>query len=221
MCSSDLRNVIDHFKANPPAVFIGIDSPDFNLGVELKLREAGIKTVHYVSPSVWAWRRRRILKIARAVDLMLALFPFEADVYDEHKVKVCVVGHPLADVIPLEPDRVHARGELNLPGSARVMALLPGSRVSEVSRLAVPFLQATERLMTQDPGLHVLVPIATPGCLAALEQHQVFQQLWQRSNFHVLNGQSRLAMEAADGVLLASGTATLEDRKSTRLNSSH
>lgn len=202
--------LVGHFIANPPAVFIGIDSPDFNLGVELKLRAAGIKTVHYVSPSVWAWRRRRIHKIAKAADLMLTLFPFEVEVYRQHQVPVCCVGHPLADVIPLEPDRAHARSELNLPATGRVLALLPGSRVSEVSRLAPPFLQATELMMARDPSLHILLPIATPACLATLEALPVFQQLWQHRNFHVLNGQSRLAMEAADGVLLASGTATLE-----------
>ncbi|HTR01165.1 MAG TPA: lipid-A-disaccharide synthase [Candidatus Acidoferrum sp.] len=204
------RKVIDHFISNPPALFIGIDSPDFNLDVELKLRAAGIKTVHYVSPSVWAWRRRRVHKIARAVDLVLTLFPFEADFYRQHDVNVCFVGHPLADAIPLAPDRQAARNELRLQTDGKVLALLPGSRVSEVSRLGPPFLQAASLMVAKDPALTVLLPCANAACRAVLQQAPEWSVLERSGHLRVFDGQSRLAMQAADGVLLASGTATLE-----------
>lgn len=204
------RDTINHFRTNPPAVFIGIDSPDFNLGVEQQLRTAGIRTVHYVSPSVWAWRQRRIHKIARAVDLVLALFPFEADFYRQHQVKVSFVGHPLADRIPLQPDRQRARHQLGLAVTGKVVALLPGSRLGEVGRLAPAFLQAATLLSHQDASLQFLLPSATPKCRQLLESLPEFVTLKQRGKLHVLDGDSRLAMEAADAVLLASGTATLE-----------
>jgi lipid-A-disaccharide synthase len=204
------RAVIRHFILNPPAVFIGIDSPDFNLGIELKLRAAGIRTVHYVSPSVWAWRRRRINKIARAVDLVLTLFPFEADFYNKHQVPVCFVGHPLADLIPLHPDKLLARKALQLPDNGKVLALLPGSRAGEVARLGPVFLQAAALLVQQDPVLQVVLPCATPGCRVLLEQMPQYRNLLASGRLRVLDGSSRMAMQAADAVLLASGTATLE-----------
>ena len=204
------RNVVRHFTHNPPAVFIGIDSPDFNLGVEMKLRAAGIKTVHYVSPSVWAWRRRRISKIARAVDMVLTLLPFEADFYHKHQVPVCFVGHPLADLIPLHPDQALARKTLQLPDHGKVLALLPGSRAGEVTRLGPVFLQAAALLAQRDTTLHVVLPCATPVCRALLEQMPEYTSLLASGRLRVLDGSSRMAMQAADGVLLASGTATLE-----------
>jgi lipid-A-disaccharide synthase len=204
------RNVISHFLQNPPKVFIGIDSPEFNLGVELKLRAAGIKTVHYVSPSVWAWRQGRLKKIAKAVDLMLTLFPFEVDFYQQHQVQVCCVGHPLADLIPLAPERTQARTELGLPQQAPIVALLPGSRLSEVSRLGAIFLEAGALLQQQLPNLQLLLPCANEKCHNALRLHARFQQLQASGCLHVSVGNSRQAMTAADAVLLASGTVTLE-----------
>jgi lipid-A-disaccharide synthase len=204
------RDVIRHFMLDPPAVFIGIDSPDFNLGIELKLRNAGIKTVHYVSPSVWAWRRRRIHKIGKAADLVLALFPFEADFYRQHRIPVSFVGHPLADLIPLQPDKGTARSQLQLARNGKVLALLPGSRAGEVARLGPVFLQAAALLVEQDSNLKVVLPFATPVCRSLLQKMPHYQALLESGRLRVFDGDSRLAMQAADGVLLASGTATLE-----------
>lgn len=204
------RDVIRHFIRQPPAIFIGIDSPDFNLGVEMQLRAAGIKTVHYVSPSVWAWRRKRIHKIARAVDLVLTLFPFEAAFYQQHGVPVCFVGHPLADIIPLHPDQAAARRQLGLSSADKVLALLPGSRLGEISRLAPPFLQAASLMLACDPGLQIVLPCATAAGRAAVSAMPEYRALANQGKIRLLDGESRLAMQAADGVLLASGTATLE-----------
>jgi len=203
------RELVRDFLRDPPDVFIGIDSPDFNLGVEARLRARGIKTVHYVSPSVWAWRQRRIHKIAQAVDLMLTLLPFEAGFYRKYEVPVCFVGHPLADLIALEPDRATARTLLQLPPEGRVLALLPGSRQGEVARLAPVFLAAARRLLAADPALHVLVPCASP---ARREQLDGLVQALGIADLRLLllDGHSREAMTAANAVILASGTAALE-----------
>ena len=200
------KDIIQHFSQHPPAVFIGIDSPDFNLTIEQRLRERGIRTVHYVSPSVWAWRQKRILKIAKSVDLLLSLFPFEADFYQQHKVPVCFVGHPLADLITLEPQILDARAQLGLDPETKFLALLPGSRHGEVARMGPVFLAAAAVLSKQLPELHFLVPCANP---ARKQQLQAMLGA-EHTNVHLLDGQSRLAMEAADAVILASGTATLE-----------
>ncbi|KSW23346.1 lipid-A-disaccharide synthase [Pseudomonas citronellolis] len=189
-----------------PDVFIGIDAPDFNLGLELQLRRAGIRTVHYVSPSVWAWRQKRVLKIKQACDLMLALFPFEAKFYEEHGVPVRFVGHPLANTIPLEADRAAAREQLGLPADAQVVALLPGSRGGEVGKLGALFLDTAERLLQQRPGLRFVLPCASPERRAQLEQMLQGRQL----PLQLLDGQSHEALAACDAVLIASGTATLE-----------
>ena len=204
-----LRNrVARHFLDDPPDVFIGIDAPDFNLGLEERLHAAGIKTVHYVSPSVWAWRRYRTRQIARAVDLMLTLFPFEAGFYREHDVPVRFVGHPLADRIPFETDRAAARRQLQLPADGPLVALLPGSRMSEVTLLGKPYLETAGWCLSRHPGIHFVLPVASPrirdyfdGPLAA--------QL-RDLPVTLIDGQSRLVIEAADVVLCASGTATLE-----------
>jgi len=189
-----------------PDVFIGIDAPDFNLDLALKLRRAGIRTVHYVSPSVWAWRQKRVFKIRDACDLMLTLFPFEAKFYDAHQVAVRFVGHPLADTIPLEADRASARSLLHLPQEGMIVALMPGSRGGEVGRLGDLFLSAAERLCAMRPGIRFVVPCAGPERRAQLEQMLVGRNL----PLTLLNGQSHEALAACNAVLIASGTATLE-----------
>ncbi|MGV8917560.1 MAG: lipid-A-disaccharide synthase [Pseudomonas sp.] len=188
-----------------PDVFIGIDAPDFNLNIELKLRRAGIKTVHYVSPSVWAWRQKRVLKIREGCDLMLTLLPFEARFYEEKGVPVRFVGHPLADTIPLESDRAAARAETGL-GEGPVVALMPGSRGGEVGRLGGLFFDTAERLLVMCPGLQFVLPCASP------ERRAQVELLLQGRDLPVklLDGQSHLALAACDAVLIASGTATLE-----------
>jgi lipid-A-disaccharide synthase len=197
-----IRTLIDA----KPDVFIGIDAPDFNLTVELKLRQAGIKTVHYVSPSVWAWRQKRVLKIREACDLMLTLFPFEAQFYQDHQVPVRFVGHPLADAIPQQADRAAARDALNLSNDQPVVALLPGSRGGEVARLGSLFLDAAVRLRTLRPGIQFVLPCSSPERRAQLEQLLVGRDL----PLTLLNGRSHEALAACDAVLIASGTATLE-----------
>lgn len=189
-----------------PDVFIGIDAPDFNLGVELKLRRAGIRTVHYVSPSVWAWRQKRVLKIREGCDLMLTLFPFEAQFYEAHQVPVRFVGHPLADTIPLEADRAAARTAIGVPDGAALVALMPGSRGGEVGRLGSLFLDAAERMRSMRPGLHFVLPCASPARRQQLEQMLAGRNL----PLTLLDGRSHQALAACDAVLIASGTATLE-----------
>ncbi|MCQ4307380.1 lipid-A-disaccharide synthase [Pseudomonas stutzeri] len=189
-----------------PDVFIGIDAPDFNLDLALKLRRNGIKTVHYVSPSVWAWRQKRVMKIRDACDLMLTLFPFEAKFYDAHQVAVRFVGHPLADTIPLEPDRAAARAALNLPQEGMIVALMPGSRGGEVGRLGELFLDAADRLRSMRPGIRFIVPCASPERRAQLEQMLAGRDL----PLSLLDGRSHEVLAACNAVLIASGTATLE-----------
>ena len=188
-----------------PDVFIGIDAPDFTLNIELRLRQAGIKTVHYVSPSVWAWRQKRVLKIREGCDLMLTLLPFEARFYEEKGVPVRFVGHTLADTVPLHADRAAARAELGLPDGPLV-ALMPGSRGGEVGRLGTLFFDAAERLQALKPGVRFILPCASPQRRAQIET------LLQGRNLPLtlLDGQSHLALAACDAVLIASGTATLE-----------
>ncbi|HWV08504.1 MAG TPA: lipid-A-disaccharide synthase [Pseudomonas sp.] len=200
------RRLVRDLIAAKPDVFIGIDAPDFNLGLELKLRHAGIKTVHYVSPSVWAWRQKRVLKIREACDLMLTLFPFEAQFYDDHQVPVRFVGHPLADTIPPQADRAQAREALNLPADVPVVALMPGSRGGEVARLGALFLDAAVRLRALRPGIHFVLPCATPERREQLEQLLSGRDL----PLTLLDGRSHEALAACNAVLIASGTATLE-----------
>ena len=188
-----------------PDVFIGIDAPDFNLNIELKLRQAGIKTVQYVSPSVWAWRQKRVLKIREGCDLMLTLFPFEARFYEEKGVPVRFVGHTLADAIPLEADRSAARAELGLPDGPLV-ALMPGSRGGEVGRLGALFLDTAQRLRALRPGVRFVMPCASAQRRAQLEELLAGRDL----PLTLLDGNSHLALAACDAVLIASGTATLE-----------
>lgn len=192
-----------------PDIMVGIDAPDFNLGLERQLRDAGITTAHYVSPSVWAWRQGRVKGIARSVDAMLTFLPFEAAFYAKHRVPVAFVGHPLADELPLVNDRQAMRAELGLDAGSPLLALLPGSRASEVRFLGATFLDAAERLCQQRDSLQVVVPAATPerrAKLSAMLAH--YPTLSER--LHLVDGRSWQAMQAADVVLLASGTAALE-----------
>jgi len=188
-----------------PDVFIGIDAPDFTLNIELKLRQAGIKTVHYVSPSVWAWRQKRVLKIREGCDLMLTLLPFEARFYEEQGVPVRFVGHPLADTIPLQADQLAARAALGL-GEGPVVALMPGSRGGEVGRLGALFFDAAERLVAVRPDIRFVLPCASP------QRREQIEQLLQGRELPLtlLDGQSHVALAACNAVLIASGTATLE-----------
>ena len=198
----------------PPAAFIGVDAPDFNLTLECRLREAGVPTVHYVSPTVWAWRAGRVKKIRRAVDLLLTIFPFETEFLAQRQVPAHYVGHPLAFDMPMEPDREGARDALGLDADAPVLALLPGSRGGEVSRITRPFLETALILKQQLPGLQIVVPLVNEKTRLLF-----VQQLGETAPELVpviALGQTRSAMAAADVVLVASGTATLEGLLSKR-----
>ncbi len=192
-----------------PAAFIGIDAPDFNLGLERKLKAAGIRSIHYVSPSIWAWREKRAERIGRSADCVLCLFPMEPAIYARHDVDARFVGHPLAHQFPLQPDQSAARQALALPADAPILALLPGSRLGEVSRLGADFIATARLLKREIPPLHIVVPLASSGC------RKVFQRLLEDGpgtlhDLHLLDGRSHEAMIASDTVLLASGTAALE-----------
>jgi lipid-A-disaccharide synthase len=199
------RDLTQRWSSNPPDVFVGVDVPDFNLGLEVRMRRRLVPCVHYVSPTVWAWRGYRIHKIRRAVSHMLALFPFEEAYYQKHGVEVTCVGHPMADEIG-EPNPHAARQTLDLAGEP-IVALLPGSRRSEVSRLAEPLVGAARRLLDRYPGIRFVLPFASPGV------RQVFEEVSGDTSdlpLTILQGNARLALEAADVAVLASGTASLE-----------
>jgi len=202
------QQIIQYFIAHPPDVFIGVDAPEFNLEVEKKLKRQGIPTVHYVSPSVWAWRRWRLKKIARSVNLMLCLFPFEKHFYQEHQIPVQCVGHPFADEIPFVIDEVAARKALRLPELAPIMALLPGSRANEINYLGRLFLETAQHCYQQNPQLIFVAAMVNQ------ERQQQFTQLAKMYAptlpLQIICGQSRQVIAAADLVLLASGTASLE-----------
>ncbi len=202
------RRLKKHFLKTRPDIFIGIDAPDFNLGLELWLRQRGIRTGHYVSPSVWAWRQKRIFKIARAVDLMLTLFPFEARFYTEHKVPVSFVGHPLADAIPMHSDRDRARQSLQLPEAATLVAMLPGSRTGEIAYLGESFIAAARWMLARRPELQFVVPCVNEERRAQVEA--LVQLHAPDLPLTILLGHSREVMMACDAIMLASGTATLE-----------
>lgn len=192
-----------------PDIMLGIDAPDFNLGLERQLREAGIATAHYVSPSVWAWRQGRVKGIAKSVDGMLTLLPFEAAFYREHRVPVAFVGHPLADEMALENDRVATRQALELAPDCQVLALLPGSRANEIRFLGDTFLAAVAQLCQRHPALQVVIPAATADRRREISVLLAnYPQLAECTT--LLDGQAREAMVASDVVLLASGTAALE-----------
>lgn len=205
------RQLRQHFLEQKPAAFIGIDAPDFNLDLELALRQGGIKTAHYVSPSVWAWRQGRIKKIAKAVDLMLTLLPFEAAFYEKHGVPVVYVGHPLADEIPLQPDPVAAVRRLEIDAVTRgkkIIALLPGSRAGEVARMGPIFWSAADYVNQKQKNLVFLVPSANAARHEQLREQ--LKNLPEKLPLHLIEGCSHQVMEAADVVVMASGTTTLE-----------
>jgi len=208
------RDVYKRTLQQSPDVFIGIDAPDFNLSLERRLKQHGIRTAQYVTPSLWAWRDGRAAKIGRSADRVLCLFPMEPAIYARHGVDARFVGHPLADIFPLEPDKAAARQELGLPPDVPVLALLPGSRLGEIKRLGADFLGAAALLKREFPALLIVAPMATPACRAAFQQipsDPAFSALSpQPSALHVIDGNAHTAMIAADAVLLASGTAALE-----------
>ena len=203
------RAIARHFLGEPPDCFIGVDAPDFNLDLEVELRRAGVPTVHYVSPTIWAWRGRRIRKIKRAVDKMLTLFPFEARLYEQAQIPVAYVGHPLADMLGDFPGMQVARKQLRLPATARIVALLPGSRMSELEQMADLFVATARKIAETVPDVMFLAP------LVSRETRELFESALHRlsetpPNVTVLIGHAHEAMAAADIVLAASGTATLE-----------
>ena len=204
-----IRNhVIQTMLREKPDVYIGIDAPDFNLGVELKLKANGIKTIHYVSPSVWAWRQNRIHKIAKATHQVLAFLPFEKAFYDKFNVPCRFVGHTMADAVPLKPNRIEARQRLNLDANQRYLAILVGSRGSEVAFLTEPFLQTALLLKQRFPDLQFLVPLVNEKRRAQFEA--IKAQVAPNLAMHVIDGNARQVLIAADAALLASGTAALE-----------
>ena len=201
------RRLKRHFLLQPPAVFIGIDAPDFNLDLELPLKQAGIPTIHYVSPSIWAWRGERIHKIKQAVDRVLTLFPFEAEIYNNADVPVSYVGHPLADMLHGYAPQADIRTKLGLPQDASVVALLPGSRISELHSMADLFVATARRIAAAMPGVKFVVPLVNA------DTRTLFQSAVTRAggiDILMLDGQSHDAIVAADVALVASGTATLE-----------
>lgn len=193
--------------ANPPQIFVGVDAPDFNLDLARDLRQAGIPTVQFVCPSIWAWRPERVEKIRQSVDHVLCLFPFEPELLAQHGISATYVGHPLAQTIAREPDRAAARLRLGLALDATVVALLPGSRASEIQYLAPRFLQAAQRMAAQRPGLRFVLP-AVPSLRQVIDRHVV--QVGGVPDLQVLDGKSHDALAACDVSLVASGTATLE-----------
>ncbi|MBK9616600.1 MAG: lipid-A-disaccharide synthase [Uliginosibacterium sp.] len=203
------RGLLRRVKQASPDVFVGVDAPDFNLSVEKRLRNAGIRTVHYVSPSIWAWRGKRVRKIGRAADHVMCLFPFEPAIYAQHGIDASYVGHPLADIFPDQVNRREVREKLLVDLDARVVAVLPGSRVGEVGRLAESMVGAIKLLLERHPGIQFLVPLITRETRTIFEQALISAGV-PLSSVRLLFGHSHEAMSAADVVLVASGTASLE-----------
>ena len=202
------KSVTQYFITHRPDVFIGIDAPDFNLTLEEKLKNQGIKTVHYVSPSVWAWREKRVFKIAKATNMVLSLLPFEKQFYDKHQVPCTFVGHPLADDIPLTSCKEHAREALSLPQKAKIVALMPGSRGSELERLVPPFLASAQQLFAEDNQLVFVVPMISDK--RSEQFKRIKQTLAPELPITIITGQTQTVMAASDCLLTASGTVTLE-----------
>jgi lipid-A-disaccharide synthase len=202
------RTIRNHFLQNPPDVFIGVDAPDFNLSLERDLKQAGIPTVHYVCPSVWAWRSGRVHKIRAAADMVLSLFPFEKQFLEKHSVPAVHVGHPLANTIPLEPDQAGARERIGLDATCRVIAILPGSRTGEVKSLGTDFISAAVLCRERYPDIQFIVPLVNERIRDIFGG--MLQQLAPDLPITLLDGNAADALQAADAVLIASGTATLE-----------
>ena len=207
-------SLTDRFLAVRPDVFVGVDAPEFNLGLARRLHASGLTTVQYVSPQVWAWRQGRLRNIGRACDLVLCLLPFETTFYARHGVPATFVGHPLADQIPLDVDRAAARATIGLEPSATVVALLPGSRVGEVERLGADFLQAAAWLAGRRPELRFIAPMATAGAREAFQSKQA--EVPAAPEVLLLEGRAQQALAACDAAIVASGTATLETLLSRR-----
>ena len=202
------KNLLEYFIKHKPAVFIGIDAPDFNITLEEKLKVAGLTTVHYVSPSVWAWREKRIFKMERATKRGLALLPFEKAFYDKHNVPCTFVGHSLADDIPMKSDKQLARAELGLAATGKILALMPGSRGGELSRLVAPFLHSAETLLLKDPDLTFLVPMISEQ---RAKQFTLLQaEIAPDLPLTIIVNKTQQVMAASDCLLMASGTVTLE-----------
>ncbi|MTC58982.1 lipid-A-disaccharide synthase [Providencia rustigianii] len=202
------KDLTQRFTELQPDVFVGIDAPDFNITLEGKLKSTGIKTIHYVSPSVWAWRQKRVFKIGRSTNLVLAFLPFEKAFYDRFDVPCRFIGHTMADAIALNPDKQAARERLNIPATSKCLALLPGSRHSEVEMLSADFLKTATLLSSHFTDLQIVVPLVNQKRRQQFDE--IKQQVAPELNVHILDGQARDAMMAADATLLASGTAALE-----------
>jgi lipid-A-disaccharide synthase len=202
------HSLIKHFIQNPPDVFIGIDAPDFNLNIETKLRKAGIKTVHYVSPTIWAWRAGRIKTVKKAVDLMLTIFPFETEVYQKAEIPVCFVGHPFADEIPLEIDELKAKESLGYKPNDIIIAVLPGSRNKELHYLLQPYLETLKLCYKNRPELKFIMPVVSLQHKQLAEKMHL--EIAKELPLKIILGNARLAMSAAKVALVTSGSATLE-----------
>ncbi|MBF1994779.1 lipid-A-disaccharide synthase [Serratia symbiotica] len=202
------KDLTRRFSDLKPDVFVGIDAPDFNITLEGRLKQRGIRTIHYVSPSVWAWRQKRVFKIGKATDLVLAFLPFEKAFYDRFNVPCRFIGHTMADAMPLQPDRLAARVALGIDPQVRCLALLPGSRSAEVEMLSADFLKTAQRLRSHYPDLEVVVPLVNAKRREQFER--IKAEVAPELTVHLLNGQGREAMIASNAALLASGTAALE-----------